>query len=69
MKTEDIKEGGIVRAAFSFTREDLETVLEWARKTRYTYKGEGGIAELLFDAALAGVFTPGVEDAEIEEVE
>ena len=69
MNPEDIKEGGIVRASFSFTREDLDAALDWARKKHYTYERDGEIAGLLFDAALAGVFEPGIEDAEIEEVD
>ena len=69
MNPEDIKEGGIVRASFSFTREDLDAALEWARKKHYTYERDGEIADLLIAAALDGVFEPGIEDADLEDVD
>ena len=69
MNPEDIEEGGIVRASFSFSKEDLDAALEWGRENHYTYERDGEIADLLIAAALSGVFDPGIEDAEIEEVD
>lgn len=69
MNPYEIKEGGIIRASFSFTRKNLDAALKWARKNNYTYERDGEIAELLIAAALDGVFEPGIEDAEIEEVD
>ena len=69
MNPDEIKEGGILRASFSFSRKNLDAALKWAQTHDYTYIRDGEIGDLLIAAILDGVFEPGIEDAEIEEVD
>lgn len=55
-----------VTATFSFSYEDLQKALIWARTHGYTYERDNEISDLLIAAALEKIIDPVVKNTSLE---